>query len=454
MLNQNIFREYDIRGIADHELLTPDAEKLGQGLATYVIRHSGSRICLGCDCRLSGNRLHDAVLKGMTAAGAKVLDLGTVPTPVLYYAVTHFQADGGIMVTGSHNPPEYNGFKTVCGTGTLHGKAIQDVYRLISDEDLDSGKGSVEKVDAVTPYVEEIAGQFDFKRKIKVVVDAGNGTAGPVAHAVLSRLNVEAIELFFEMDGNFPNHHPDPTVLKNLDHLRKTVKEQKADLGIAFDGDGDRLGAVDERGRVIYGDMLLLICAREILARKPGSTFIGEVKCSQVMYDKIRELGGHAIMYKTGHSLIKAKMKQEHAELAGEMSGHMFFADRYYGYDDAIYAACRLLEIVSNSNAPLSAQLKDIPKLVSTPELRSDCPDEAKFQIIAKVADIMRRDRPIVEVDGVRVPFENGWGLVRASNTQPVLVMRFEATSEELLKQYQKQVEDVVERAKKEVKGS
>lgn len=452
MLNRNIFREYDIRGIADEELLTPDAELLGRGLASYLIRHGGTRICLGCDCRLSSERLHDAVLNGLIAAGAKVLDLGTVPTPLLYYGATHFQADGGVMITGSHNPPEYNGFKTVCGTGTLHGQAIQDVYRLITEQDLDTGKGSVEKIDAVTPYVEEITAQFKFKRKVKIVVDAGNGTAGPVAHAVLSRLNVELIELFFEMDGNFPNHHPDPTVLKNLNPLRKAVKEHKADFGIAFDGDGDRIGAVDEHGHVVYGDMLLLIFAREILLRKQGATFIGEVKCSQMMYDKIREMGGKPIMYKTGHSLIKAKMKQEHAELAGEMSGHMFFADRYYGFDDAIYAACRLLEIVSNSDGGLSAQLKDIPKLVCTPELRTDCPDAAKFEVISRVADIMRRERPIVEVDGVRVPFENGWGLVRASNTQPVLVMRFEATSQDLLQQYQKQIEDVVDRAKKEVK--
>ena len=451
MLNRNIFREYDIRGIADEELMTPDAELIGRGLGTYLIRHGGTRICLGCDCRLSGTRLHDAVLDGLIAAGAKVLDVGTVPTPVLYYASKHFQADGGVMITGSHNPPEYNGFKAVCGSGTLHGQSLQDVYRLIADKDLDAGKGFVEKIDAITPYVEEISAQFDLNRRIKVVVDAGNGTAGPVARAVLSRLNVELTELFFEMDGTFPNHHPDPTVMRNLEHLRKAVKEHKADLGIAFDGDGDRIGAVDEQGHVVYGDMLLLIFAREILSRKPGSTFIGEVKCSQVMYDKISEWGGKPIMYKTGHSLIKAKMKEEHAELAGEMSGHMFFADRYYGYDDAIYATCRLLEIVANSNEPLSAQLKDIPQLVSTPELRTDCPDEAKFEVISKVADIMRQKHKIVEVDGVRVPFENGWGLVRASNTQPVLVMRFEATSEDLLKKYQKQIEDVVERAKKEV---
>jgi phosphomannomutase/phosphoglucomutase len=453
MLNRNIFREYDIRGIADEELTSVDAELLARGLATYLIRHSGTRICLGCDCRLSGNRLHEAVLKGLLATGAKVLDLGTVPTPVLYYACTHFQADGGIMITGSHNPAEYNGLKTVCGTSTLYGQAIQDVYRLICDKDLDSGQGSVEKPDAITPYVDEVAAQFSLKTKVKVVVDAGNGTAGPVAHAVFSRLNLEVIELFFEMDGRFPNHHPDPTVPENLNQLKKSVEEHKADLGIAFDGDGDRIGAVDEHGKIIYGDMLLLIFAREILARKPGATFIGEVKCSQVMYDKIRELGGNAIMYKTGHSLIKAKMKQEHAELAGEMSGHMFFADRYYGYDDAIYTACRLLEIVSNSGGQLSAQLQGIPKLVSTPELRRGCPDEVKFDVVSKVAAVMRRDHKIVDVDGVRVPFENGWGLVRASNTQPVLVMRFEATSEEFLKKYQKQIEEVVERAEKELKA-
>lgn len=454
MLNANIFREYDIRGLADKELRTPDVELLGRALATYLIRHNGRRICLGRDCRLSGERLHDALLEGMMAAGANVLDIGIVPTPVLYYACRHFQADGGVMITGSHNPSEYNGFKTVSGTGTLYGEAIQQIYKLITDNDFDTDKGSLEQVDAVTPYVGEIAGQFKFKKKIKVVVDAGNGTAGPVAHAVFSRLNVESIELFFDMDGRFPNHHPDPTVLENLEQLQKAVRKHKADLGIAFDGDGDRIGAVDEQGRVVYGDMLLLVFAREILSRKPGSTFIGEVKCSQVLYDKLRELGGNPIMYKTGHSLIKDKMKQEHAELAGEMSGHMFFADRYYGFDDAIYAACRLLEIVAASGEPLSAQLKDMPKTVSTPELRTDCPDDLKFKVISKVAEMMRREHAIVDVDGVRVPFEDGWGLVRASNTQPVLVMRFEACNEEKLTLYQKQMEEVVERAKKAVLAS
>jgi phosphomannomutase / phosphoglucomutase len=451
MLKPGIFREYDIRGIADEELLDADVATLGRGLATYLIRHSGRIIALGRDCRLSGTRIHDALVKGLLAAGCHVLDIGTVPTPVLYYSAIHFQADGAIMITGSHNPPEYNGIKTVCGSATLHGEAIQDVYKLIVNNDFESGAGDVKEVDAVTPYVDEIASQFHFERKIRIVLDAGNGAAGPVVHRVFEKLNVETLELFFEMDGRFPNHHPDPTVLSNLADLKRAVREHRADLGIAFDGDGDRIGAVDENGEVIFGDMLMLIFGREILSRKPGSTFIGEVKCSQVMYEKLKELGGKPIMYKTGHSLIKAKMKEEHAELAGEMSGHMFFADRYYGYDDAVYAACRLAEIVAKSGAPLSRQLDDIPKLVSTPELRVDCPDEIKFKVVAKVADRIRRHRQVVDVDGVRVPFEHGWGLVRASNTQPVLVMRFEATEKDLLEKYQREVEEAVEQAKKDV---
>ena len=451
MLKPSIFREYDIRGIADEELLDPDVELLGRALGTYLIRHSGRIISLGRDCRVSGSRLHDALLKGLLATGANVIDIGIVPTPVLYYSAVHFQVDGAIMITGSHNPPEYNGFKTVCGPGTLYGEAIQDVYKLILNCDFDSGEGTVKCADAVTPYADEVASQFHLERKVRVVLDAGNGTAGPVMHRVLEKLNVEPLELFFEMDGTFPNHHPDPTVLSNLTQLEHAVRKHKADLGIAFDGDGDRIGAIDENGNVVFGDMLMLIFGREILSRKPGSTFIGEVKCSQVMYDRLKNLGGNPIMYKTGHSLIKAKMKQEHAELAGEMSGHMFFADRYYGYDDAIYAACRLIEIVAKSGRPLSHQLEGIPKLVSTPELRIDCPDDIKFKVVAKVADHIRRHHQVIDVDGIRVPFEEGWGLVRASNTQPVLVMRFEAASEDLLQKYQHELEQAVEQAKREV---
>ncbi len=455
MLEPGIFREYDIRGVADTELLDDDVVLLGRGLATYLIRHSSSRdLCLANDCRLSSPRLHDALLKGFLAAGARVMDVGTVPTPVLYYSAIHFKAGGAVMITGSHNPPEYNGFKTVCGTGTLHGNSIQEVRKLIQLSDFESGQGSVQQVDAVTPYVDEITSQFKFSRKVQVVFDAGNGTAGPVLHRMLEKLNVSATRLYFEMDGNFPNHHPDPTVLSNLSDLQKAVAKQHAELGIAFDGDSDRIGAVDENGSVVYGDMLLLIFGREILTRKPGATFIGEVKCSQVMYDKLAELGGKPIMFKTGHSLIKAKMKEEHAELAGEMSGHMFFADRYFGYDDALYAACRLLEIISDSGQPLSFQMQGIPHMVSTPELRIDCSDDLKFRVVEKVGDIVRRRHRVVDVDGVRVPFDNGWGLVRASNTQPVLVMRFEATSNDLLDKYRNEMEEIVEQAKDEVDAS
>jgi phosphomannomutase/phosphoglucomutase len=451
MLKPTIFREYDIRGVADSELLSPDVEQLGLGLGTYLQRQAGRKINVGRDCRLSSSRLRDALVKGLLASGCDVTDIGEVPTPVLYYSAQQLKADGAIMITGSHNPSEYNGFKTVCGSGTLHGETIQEVLRLIQRQDFERGNGRVSTADLVTPYVEEVASQFHLSRRVKLVADAGNGTAGPVIHRIFEKMNVDASELFFDMDGKFPNHHPDPTVPANLFHLIEKVRETRAELGIAFDGDSDRIGAVDEHGHVIYGDMLMLIYAREILQRKPGATFIGEVKCSQLMYDELGKLGGNAIMYKTGHSLIKAKMKEEHAELAGEMSGHMFFGDRYRGYDDALYAACRLIEIVANSGRPLSAQLDGLPKLVSTPEIRIDCPDELKFDLVRRVADHFKATHKTIDVDGVRVIFAQGWGLLRASNTQPVLVMRFEAANEHLLKQYQSEVEHVLEEAKRGV---
>ena len=452
MLKPTIFREYDIRGIADSELLSPDIELLGRGLGTYLKRRSGgSQINVGRDCRLSSARLRDALVQGLLDTGCDVADIGVAPTPVLYYSAHHWKADGAIMITGSHNPPEYNGFKSVCGSDTLHGEAIQQVRRLIDARDFERGSGQLASIDAVTPYVDEIAAQFHFDRRIKIVADAGNGTAGPVIHRIFQKVDVDATELFFEMDGHFPNHHPDPTVPANLSALIEKVKETGAELGIAFDGDSDRIGAVDERGEVVYGDLLLLIYAREVLTRKPGATFIGEVKCSQVMYDQLNQLGGNAIMFKTGHSLIKAKMKEEHAELAGEMSGHMFFSDRYHGYDDALYAACRLIEIVAKSGRPLSAQLEGVPHMVSTPEIRIDCPDDLKFAVVERVAEHFKKIRKTVDIDGVRVIFPEGWGLLRASNTQPVLVMRFEAATSALLKQYQNEVEQALEEAKLQV---
>jgi phosphomannomutase/phosphoglucomutase len=441
MLKNTIFREYDIRGIADRDLLSEDIEQLGRAVGTYLRRRCGRRINLGRDCRLSGQRLHDALLTGLMEAGCEVTDIGVVPTPLLYYSVYKFGADGGIMITGSHNPSDYNGFKMMAGKAAVYGQDIQDIYALTQSGDFTGGEGSVVERDVITPYVEEIAGMFAFSRRVKVVFDAGNGTAGPTLKRLLERLNVEAVEMFFEMDGRFPNHHPDPTVEENLEMLKRAVAAEGAEMGIAFDGDSDRIGAIDEKGEVVWGDQLMLIYAREILKRKPGSTFIGEVKCSRLMYEEIEKLGGKAIMYKTGHSLIKTKMKQEHAELAGEMSGHIFFADRYYGYDDALYAACRLIEIVADSGEALSRQLAGMPKLVNTPELRVDWPDETKFDVVAKVTEQFRATHTVNDVDGVRVSFEKGWGLLRASNTQPVLVMRFEAETPEQLAEYRAAME-------------
>jgi phosphomannomutase/phosphoglucomutase len=448
MLKSTIFREYDIRGVAETELLSSDVVDLGRGLGTQIQRKSGRSITLGRDCRLSSPRLRDALLEGLVDSGCQVTDIGVVPTPLLYFSAVHLQADGAVMITGSHNPSEFNGFKTVCGPSTLHGETIQEVRHIIERGDFLKGRGSHADMDVIPAYLDEVAPQFNYGRRVKVVLDAGNGTAGPVVHRLFERLNCEVTELFFEMDGRFPNHHPDPTVPANLKHLQDAVKAQRADLGIAYDGDADRIGAVDENGEVIYGDMLLLIFGREILSRKPGATIIGEVKCSQLLYDELHRLGGNAIMYKTGHSLIKAKMKQQHAELAGEMSGHMFFADRYFGYDDALYAACRLIEIVAASGKPLSAQLAGLPKLVSTPEIRVDCPDEVKFQVVAQAAQRFKKTHKVIDVDGARVLFEHGWGLVRASNTQPVLVMRFEAENADWLQKYRAEVEGVLEQAK------
>jgi len=449
MFKPTIFREYDIRGNADTELLDADVEQLGRAFGTYMQRQRGKKVSLGRDTRLSSPRLRDALIKGLKASGCEVTDIGVVPTPVLYFSVFHLKTDGAVMITGSHNPSEFNGFKTVCGESTIHGAAIQEIRRMIESGDLASGPGTETTADVVTPYVEEVSSQFHFDRRIRVVFDAGNGTGGPVMHRILENLNVDATEMYFEMDGHFPNHHPDPTVPANLEALIGKVRETNADLGIAFDGDTDRIGAVDDRGTVVWGDQLMIIYGREILTRKPGATFIGEVKCSQLMYDDLKERGGNPIMWKTGHSLIKAKMKETHAELAGEMSGHIFFADRYYGFDDALYSACRLMEIVATSGKPLSHQLADLPSTVVTPEIRFDCPDELKFAVVSEAIAVLRARHTTDDIDGVRVKFPHGWGLVRASNTQPVLVMRFEATTPELLQEYRREIEEVVEAAKR-----
>lgn len=443
-MNPQIFREYDIRGIAGADLTKDNVFVLGQAIGTLLIRQGNTNVILGRDCRLSSDEYAARTAKGLAAAGCDVTDIGVCPSPLLYFAVHHLSAQGGVMVTASHNPPEYNGFKMCSGTDSIHGEQIQQILSLVQNKDFEQGAGKIKTANVDDAYKKYVLGNISLKRPLRVGVDAGNGTGGVLAVPILKGLGCEVHDIFCDMDGRFPNHEPDPTVAANMADLARLVKEKNLDLGIGFDGDGDRLGVVDEDGQMIFGDHLMIIFAREILSRKPGATFISEVKCSQTMYDDIEKRGGRAIMWKTGHSLIKAKMKQENAELAGEMSGHLFFADRYLGYDDATYAACRLLEILSASQEPLSGLLNDLPKTFATPEIRVDCSDDEKFQIVEKVTKYFRQHYNVLEIDGVRILFEDGWGLVRASNTQPALVLRFEARSEKRLSKIQALVESKV----------
>ncbi|MDI6797823.1 MAG: phosphomannomutase/phosphoglucomutase [Desulfatibacillaceae bacterium] len=447
-MKAHIFREYDIRGIINKDLTTEDAFLIGKGAGAYLARRGKKRVTVGRDCRLTSPECARQVIAGLCDCGLDVVDIGVVPTPVFYFSIHHLKADGGVMVTASHNPPEYNGFKVNDGMDSLHGSQIQEIRALIENKDFVSGKGAQTQENVNPAYFKFVTENISLKRPLKIGVDAGNGTSGPVAVPIFKALGCEVFDIYCDMDGTFPNHSPDPTVAKNMQDLIALVKENGLDLGIGFDGDGDRIGAVDENGTMIYGDQLMIIFAREILSRKPGSTIISEVKCSQTLYDDIAERGGRAIMWKTGHSLIKKKMKEEKAELAGEMSGHIFFSDRFLGFDDATYAACRLLEIVAASSAPVSALLKDVPKTFSTPEIRVDCPEEKKFAVVEKVTQYFRERFSVIDIDGVRVLFGDGWGLVRASNTQPVLVLRFEALSQNRLEEIKNIVESVVKQVR------
>jgi len=438
-VNPNLFREYDIRGRVPEELNQETAYRLGQCFGAYYRDFGAKRISLGRDCRLSSPELRLGVLEGMMDAGMDVKDLGMVPTPLLYFSLHHLHVDGGIQITGSHNPPEYNGFKICLGKTTIYGEEIQKLRRIGESGSFPKGKGSVETREVIRPYREEVLKRIRCGQKArKVVLDAGNGVAGLVAPELYARMGVEVEELFCEPDGLFPNHHPDPTLPENLRHLVQRVSDTSADLGIAFDGDADRIGVVDRKGKVLWGDQLMILFSRDLLKRHPGAKIIGEVKCSQVLYDDIRKNGGVPIMWKAGHSLIKAKMKEEGALLAGEMSGHLFFAERYFGYDDAIYAGARLLEILTSEKRELDELLAGVPSLVSTPEIRLDCPDDRKFQIVADLASEFKKEYQVIDVDGARVVFKNGWGLIRASNTQPVLVLRFEAQDQKTLGDIQK----------------
>jgi len=453
-MNAHIFREYDIRGLVDKDLTLDVVEKLGLGLGTVIRRKGGTSVVVGRDCRESSTRFRDALCQGLTATGLDVLDIGVVPTPLTYFAANTLPVDGLAMITGSHNPPEYNGFKTGAGKTTFHGAEIQALRKLIEAGDFvrAARPGTVKPFDIVTPYNHFVRQTVKVGRTgMKVVVDAGNGTGGEVAVPLLRAMGFDVVPLFCEMDARFPNHHPDPTVLENLQDLIRAVKEHKAEVGIAYDGDSDRIGVVDDQGNVLWGDQLMILFSRYVLKEAPGAAIVGEVKCSYTLYDDIRAKGGKAVMWKAGHSLIKAKMKETGAVVGGEMSGHMFFADRFLGYDDAIYAAARLLEILARSSGGILDLLDGLPAAFATPEIRVDCPDTLKFAVAGRVRDMLARDWPINDVDGVRADFGDGWGLVRASNTQPALVLRFEASSEARRDELRRLVEGVLATARAEV---
>lgn len=454
LAKDNIFREYDIRGVVGKEFDAAFAERLGFEYGRLVCENfapggealpaGGLRVAVGCDCRLSSPELSQALMKGIRDGGVGVIDTGMGPTPQVYFMVFSQKLAGGIQVTGSHNPGDQNGFKIMVGTHTLSGPDIQDLKRRVQGTKAAvAEQGSLEKIDARELYTKELIARSKSemgKRKVKVVVDGGNGVGGLVGPRLLRELGCEVIEIFTDPDGRFPNHHPDPTVVENLRDLQKRVIAENADAGIAWDGDADRIGVVDEQGNPIFGDMLLLIYGRHLLKTVQKPKIIGDVKCSELLFTDLEKRGAQAIMSKTGHSLIKAKLKEVHADLAGEMSGHIFFANRYFGFDDAIHSSARFVEIVSQTDAPVSSFLADLPKVVTTPEIRVDCPEKVKFQVAekAKLAFPEFKTNPL---DGVRVAFEHGWGLVRASNTQPVLVMRFEADSAAHLEEYQTLVE-------------
>jgi phosphomannomutase/phosphoglucomutase len=444
-LDPNIFREYDIRGIVGPQLDRETVSLVAAALGTFFVRNGARRIAIGYDARESSPLFCELMTEGLNGAGCDVMSVGMVPTPVLYHTVYTRDVDGGVMITGSHNPPDHNGFKVCLGKATLFGEQIQQIREIAFSGEFAAGEGSVEQIEVLSEYCRDIVSRISTgPRRIRAVIDAGNGMGGVTAVPVYRRLGVDMTELFIEPDAAFPNHHPDPTVVDNLADVIASVRSEEADIGVAFDGDGDRIGVVDETGRIIWGDELMILLSRAVLAEQPGAAVIAEVKCSQTLFDEIDRRGGRAIMWKAGHSLIKAKMKETGAVLAGEMSGHIFFADRYYGYDDATYAGARVLEILSRSDKPLSKLLADIPRTYSTPELRVPCPDDTKFDVVSRVAEHFARDHEVLTIDGARILFEHGWGLVRPSNTQAILVLRFEADSDEHLREIRDEVETVV----------
>jgi len=423
------FREYDIRGIAGSDITETLAYQLGQGFAAMLPENETRPVIVGRDVRLSGPALQASLIQGLNDAGIHVMDIGIVPTPLAYFAVHQLQAAGSVHVTASHNPSEYNGFKMMIGTSSLHGDDIQRLKELMQQKhSANKAIGSSTPFSITEDYNQFVVNDCPLSRPFKVVIDAGNGPSGVIAAPLYRRLGCEVIELYCEPDGNFPNHHPDPTIAENLVDLANTVRQHKADLGIAFDGDGDRIGIVDEQGTIIWSDMLLLLLSRRLLLEHPGATIISEIKSSQMLYNAIEQAGGKAVMWRTGHSLIKAKMKETGALLAGEMSGHLFFADRFFGFDDAAYAGARIMQMLADTGSTFTELLADVPHTVSTPEIRIACSDEEKFDVVDQaIAHFSAHGHDIIDIDGMRIRFADGWGLLRASNTQPALVMRFEA---------------------------
>ena len=445
-IKPHIFRQYDIRGIVGQDLDAEITEAVGRAFASQV-RDQGSadrpRIVVGHDNRESSPDLAKGLIQGLRAAGADVLDVGTVPTPVLYWAEVVFEADAGVQITGSHNPPEWNGIKMTAGRAALYGDAIQDLYRRIQEGDLRDGEGALDRVEVLDRYVDDVAGRFELGRPMKVAVDCGNGSGALVAVELLEAMGVEVTPLFCESDGTFPNHHPDPTVDENLEDLIRTVRETPHDLGVAFDGDADRLGAVDENGDIVRGDILLLLFGLDLLEKRgPGQKLVFDVKCSQVLPEVFEAAGGEPIMWKTGHSLQKVKMKETGALLAGELSGHIMVADDYFGFDDALYDACRLIAILSQGERSFSERVADFPVYVSTPEIRIEVTEEQKWEIVDRAVEHFSASHDVIDVDGVRVLFGDGWALLRTSNTQPVIVSRFEARTPERLEEIRSVVAD------------
>lgn len=444
-MNAHIFRQYDIRGIVGPDLSADVTEAVGRAFASHVRAETGlsrPRVAVGHDNRLSSPDLAAGLIRGLTSAGADVLDIGTVPTPILYWAECVYETDAGVQITGSHNPPEWNGIKMTCGRAALYGDAIQGLLHRIQSGELDEGSGDVERIEVLDAYVEDIAGRFTLGRPMKVAVDCGNGSGALVAEKLFRTMGVDITPLFCESDGTFPNHHPDPTVDENLEDLIAAVRAEPHDLGVAFDGDGDRIGAVDETGSIVRGDMLLLLFGLDLLERKgPGQKLVFDVKCSQALPEVFEAAGGEPIMWKTGHSLQKVKMKETGALLAGELSGHIMVADEYFGFDDALYDACRLIAILSHSDRSLGERVADFPQYVSTAEIRIDVTEEQKWDIVEKAVEHFRGLYDVIDVDGVRVLFGDGWALLRTSNTQPVIVARFEARSEARLAEIRSEID-------------